>query len=50
MEPSRYTATESNDMTNPFIQIGDEIREMTDEEKAEYEAITSTDDVHPLDA
>jgi hypothetical protein len=25
-------------MTNPLIQIDDEIREMTDEEYAEYEA------------
>ena len=26
-------------MTNPLIQIDDEIREMTDEEYAEYEAL-----------
>lgn len=26
-------------MTNPLIQIGDEIREMTDEEFAEYQEI-----------
>ena len=25
-------------MTNPLIQIGDEVREMTDEEYAQYEA------------
>jgi hypothetical protein len=25
-------------MTNPLIQIGDEVREMTDEEFAQYEA------------
>jgi hypothetical protein len=26
-------------MTNPLIQIGDELREMTDEEYEEYKAI-----------
>jgi hypothetical protein len=26
-------------MSNPFIQIDDEIREMTDEETAEYERL-----------
>jgi hypothetical protein len=26
-------------MTNPLIQIDDEIREMTDEEYAQYEAV-----------
>jgi hypothetical protein len=29
-------------MSNPLIQIGDEIREMTDEETAEYEAIIAS--------
>jgi hypothetical protein len=29
-------------MTNPIIQIDDEIREMTDEEYAEYEAIIAS--------
>ncbi len=28
-------------MSKPLIQIGDEIREMTDEEYAQYEAITA---------
>jgi len=31
-------ATESKTMSKPLIQIDDEIREMTDEELAEYEA------------
>lgn len=26
-------------MTNPLIQIGDEVREMTDDEYAEYQAL-----------
>jgi hypothetical protein len=33
-------------MTNPLIQIDDEIREMTDEEYAQYEA--SISDYQPL--
>jgi hypothetical protein len=33
-------------MTNPMIQIDDEIREMTDEETAEHEANTAG--VQPL--
>jgi hypothetical protein len=33
-------------MTNPLIQIDDEIREMTDEEYAQYEA--SIADYQPL--
>jgi hypothetical protein len=33
-------------MTKPLIQIDDEIREMTDEEYAEYEAIVA--DAQPL--
>jgi hypothetical protein len=34
-------------MTNPLIQIGDEIREMTDEEFAEYEALIANADPLP---
>jgi hypothetical protein len=33
-------------MSKPLIQIDDEIREMTDEEYAEYEAIIA--DIQPL--
>ena len=33
-------------MTRPLIQIDDEIREMTDEEYAEYEALIA--DAEPL--
>jgi hypothetical protein len=33
-------------MTNPLIQIDDEIREMTDEEYAQYEATIA--DAQPL--
>jgi len=33
-------------MTNPLIQIDDEIREMTDEEYAQYEAFIA--DTQPL--
>ena len=33
-------------MTNPLIQIDDEIREMTDEEYAQYEATIA--DTQPL--
>jgi hypothetical protein len=33
-------------MTKPLIQIDDEIREMTDEEYANYEAVTA--DPEPL--
>jgi hypothetical protein len=33
-------------MTNPLIQIDDEIREMTDEEYADYEALIA--DYQPL--
>ena len=41
-----FTATESKTMTNPLIQIDDEIREMTNEELAAYEA--SIADIQPL--
>jgi hypothetical protein len=34
-------------MTNPLIQIDDEIREMTDEEFAEYEATIASNPVLP---
>jgi hypothetical protein len=33
-------------MANPLIQIDDEVREMTDEEYANYEAIIA--DIQPL--
>jgi hypothetical protein len=33
-------------MSKPFIQIDDEVREMTDEEYANYEAIIA--DIQPL--
>jgi hypothetical protein len=33
-------------MSNPIIQIDDEVREMTDEEYAEYEAIIA--DAEPV--
>lgn len=35
-------------MPNPYIQIGDEVREMTDEEAAEYRRLVA--DLHPLPA
>ena len=34
-------------MTNPLIQIDDEIREMTDEEYAQYEASIANSPVIP---
>jgi hypothetical protein len=34
-------------MTNPLIQIGDEVREMTDEEYAQYEADIANPDPLP---
>jgi len=34
-------------MSKPLIQIDDEIREMTDEEYAEYEAIIADPDALP---
>jgi hypothetical protein len=34
-------------MTNPLIQIDDEIREMTDEEYAQYEATIANADSMP---
>ena len=34
-------------MTNPLIQIGDEVREMTDEEFAEYEKYNAALDLLP---
>ena len=34
-------------MTNPLIQIDDEVREMTDEEFAQYEAIIADMPVLP---
>jgi hypothetical protein len=34
-------------MTNPLIQIDDEIREMTDEEYAEYEALIASTPMLP---
>jgi hypothetical protein len=34
-------------MTNPFIQIDDETREMTDEEYAQYEATIASNPVLP---
>jgi hypothetical protein len=34
-------------MTRPLIQIDDEIREMTDEEYAEYEALIADADPMP---
>jgi hypothetical protein len=36
-------------MTNPLIQIDDEVREMTDEEYAEYLAIEADSPTVPLD-
>ena len=34
-------------MSNPLIQIDDEIREMTDEEYAQYEAIIADSPILP---
>ena len=34
-------------MTNPLIQIDDEVREMTDEEYAQYEATIANSDPLP---
>ena len=34
-------------MSNPLIQIDDEIREMTDEEYAQYEALIADSDPLP---
>jgi hypothetical protein len=34
-------------MSNPLIQIDDEIREMTDEETAEYEALIANSPTLP---
>jgi hypothetical protein len=34
-------------MTNPLIQIDDEVREMTDEETAEYEALIANSPTIP---
>ena len=36
-------------MPNPLIQIDDEIREMTDEEHADYLAMLATKEVEPND-
>lgn len=41
-----FTDTESRTMSNPLIQIDEEVREMTDEELAAYEA--SIADLQPL--
>jgi len=41
-----FTDTESRTMSNPLIQIDDEVRKMTDEELAAYEA--SIADAQPL--
>jgi hypothetical protein len=34
-------------MSNPLIQIDDEVREMTDEETAEYEALNANSPTIP---
>ena len=34
-------------MSNPLIQIDDQVREMTDEETAEYEALIANSPIFP---